>query len=154
MASKIHYCRCRINLSGQNCHTVVYDQFNPVTWPEVQVLMQLHGEENVMDIVPVSIGECWVGQEKQRLVQIYGPRVVEACFPGRNFRMELLMTGDEQLPTYVEGGPSSTKVHPPTNGDDEDDDDETAKVMPSTSAVMKPGRHLRPTPAEPPTKEA
>jgi hypothetical protein len=153
MSSKIHYCRCRINLSGQNCHTVVYDQFNPLTWPEVQVLMQLHGEENVMDIVPVSIGECWVGQEKARLVAIYGPRVVEACFPGRNFRMELMMTGDEQLPVYVEGQAPSTKVH--ANGDDdEDDDDPTAKVVPSTTAVMKPGRHMRPTPAEPPTKEA
>jgi hypothetical protein len=149
MIKKIHYCKCRINLSGQNYHTVVYDEFNPVTWPEVQVLMQLHGEENVMDIQPVSIGEAWPSSEKERLVQIYGYRVVESCFPGRAFRMDLMMTGDEQLPPYVEGQAPSTKVHP-NGGDDEDDgEDETIKAA---APVFKPGRNLRPqtSPAEPP----
>lgn len=150
---KIHYCKCRVNLSGQNCHIVVYDQHNPVSWPEVQVLMALHGEENVMDVQPVAIGEVWLNQEKERLLGQYG-RIVEQCFPGRAFRMELMMTGDENLPSYVEGQ-VSTKVQPDGNGDDPDDDDgedETAK--PAAAPVFKPGRHTRPTaPVEAP-KEA
>ena len=152
---KIQYCTCRINLSGQNCHTVIYDQFNPVTWPEVQVLMALHAEENVMDVMPVSIGECYPTQEKNRLAEIYGRRVVEACFPGRAFRMEMMMTGDEELPVYGET-PPSTKLPPASNGDDDEDDgeDEVTKAAKSTKPVFKPGRHLRPTPAEPPSKEA
>jgi hypothetical protein len=155
MIKKIHYCKCRVNLSGQNCHIVVYDEFNPVTWPEVQVLMALHGEENVMDVMPVAIGEAWANQEKDRLRQIYGPRVVEACFPGRAFRMELMMTGDEELPAFVEGKPS-IKVPTPGNGDDdEDDDDETVKAMAAaTSATFKPSRHSRPTPPPETPKEA
>jgi hypothetical protein len=154
MMKKVHYCKCRVNLSGQNCHTVIYNEFNPVTWPEVQVLMALHGDENVMDIVPVSIGEAWPSREKERLMQIYGPRVVEACFPGRAFRMELLMTGEEDLPMFLEPGAPSTKVHEPGNGngdhpdDDDDDDDAAAKAPPSTTAVMKPGRHPRPVTPE------
>jgi hypothetical protein len=154
MSKKIHYCTCRINLSGQNCHIVSYNQFNPVSWPEVQVLMALHGDENVMDVMPISIGEVWVGQEKERLISIYGRRVVEACFPGRTPRMELMMTGDEDLPAYTEGQ-VSTKVHPPTNGDDdEEDDDETAKAPVSTSPVFKPGRHRPPPPPVDAPKEA
>jgi hypothetical protein len=145
MLKKIHYCKCRINLAGQNCHTVVYDEFNPVTWPEVQVLMALHHEENVTDIMPVSIGETYAGQEKERLMSIYG-RIVEQCFPGRNFRMELLMTGDEDLPTYVEGKAPSTKVQDPVNGDDDEDDgeDEVARAL-ASAPTFSPGRH-RPAP--------
>lgn len=155
MTKKIHYCKCRLNLAGQNCHIVAYNEFNPVTWPEVQVLMALHGEENVMDIMPISIGEVYVGQEKERLVQIYGRRIVEACFPGRAFRMELLMTGDEDLPVHVEGQVSTQPVAGKNGDDDEDDgDDETGKPAPSTTPVFKPGRHARPTPPAEVPKEA
>ena len=147
MPQKIHYCKCRVNLSGQNCHIVKYDEFNPVTWPEVQVLMQLHGEENVMDIIPVSIGEVYQAREKERLMQIYGPRVVEACFPGRAFRMDLMMTGDEDLPGYVEGQAPSTKIAAPGNGGDDEDDGETETAKPM-GPVFKPGRSRVPLPPD------
>jgi hypothetical protein len=156
---KIHYCKCRINLSGQNCHIVKYDEFSPVTWPEVQVLMALHGEENVMDIIPVSIGEVYAGREKERLGQLYGAKVVEACFPGRNFRMDMMMTGDEDLPPYVEGQAPSTKVATPANGngddpDDDDDDDDAAAKKAMATPTFKPGRHRPPTIEHVPAKEA
>jgi hypothetical protein len=95
---KIHHCTCRINLSGQNCHIVHYDQFNTVTWPEVQVLMALHGDENIMDVVPIMIAETSPSAEKERLSLQYGHRMVEQCFPGRAFRMQLMMTDDDTLP--------------------------------------------------------
>jgi len=140
---KIHYCGCRINLAGQNCHIVIYDKHNPLSWPEVQVLQQLHGDENVMDIVPVEIGEASRGREKERLAAIYGGRVVETCFPGRDFRMNLLMTGDEDLPTHGE------QPALPRNGDDDEDDDpdEVQRNLAATTAELKPGRHARPTEA-------
>jgi hypothetical protein len=116
--------------------------------------MALHGDENIMDIVPISIGEVWIGQEKDRLIGLYGRRVVEACFPGRTPRMELLMTGDEDLPAYSEGK-VSTKVHAPKNGDDdEEDDDETAKAAVTAGPVFKPGRHRPPSPPVETPKEA
>jgi hypothetical protein len=151
---KIHYCKCRINLAGQNCHTVIYDAHNPVTWPEVQVLMALHDEENVMDIVPIGIGEVFhQAREKERLQSIYG-RIVEQCFPGRNFRMELMMTGDEDLPKYVEGEISTKVAGGNGNGDDEDDEDEGDDAAATALPVFKPGRHHRPAPTAEPPKEA
>jgi len=139
MTKKIQYCTCKINLAGQNCHTVIYNEFNPVTWPEIQVLMQLHGEENVMDIMPCGIGEVWPTDEKNRLTSTYGPKVVEACFPGRAFRMDFTMTGEEDLPRYADGVRVSTKVPTPGNGDDEEDDggeDEVAKNL--AAAQLEP----------------
>ena len=170
MAQMIQYCRCKINLAGQNCHTVYFTEYNPVTWPEVQVLMLLHGEENVMDIVPVGIGETYPTAEKNRLAVLYGAKPVEACFPGRSFRMEYMMTEDTDLPFYEEGqlsaarpgqppqGPAPIPNPPPappqkspppdapgTDHDDGEDDEAAAKaagaIVPQLDPVFKPGRH-------------
>jgi hypothetical protein len=134
--AKIHYCTCRLNLSGQNCHIVNYTEFNPVTWPEAQVLMALHGDENVMDIVPVRIGDIAPVREKERLIMQYGYRIVEQCFPGRNFRMALMMTDDEQLPVYVEDG----SAPPPDEATIERDVAQLAAQAP----VFRPGRNKPP----------
>ena len=165
-AQKVQYCRCKINLAGQNCHTVYFTEHNPVTWPEVQVLMFLHGEENVMDIMPVGIGETWPTTEKNRLASIYGSRPVETCFPGRSFRMEYLMTADTDLPFYVDGvpgdippGPIPPREPPPApvpevppepsrppplvkpTDPPEDADDVPSAAAAFPSAEFKPGRN-------------
>jgi hypothetical protein len=165
MTKKVQYCACKINLAGQNCHTVIYNEFNPVSWPEVQVLMQLHGEENVMDIMPVGIGEVWPTGEKNRLASIYGSRVVETCFPGRAFRMDYMMTEETNLPLYSDGvlaggepKPEEPKPQPPPpppkkddNGDfdDGEDEDETAAAAAAAAGtplppIFKPGRSRKP----------
>jgi hypothetical protein len=171
MQQKIHYCRCRINLAGQNCHTVILDEHNPVTWPEVQVLTVLHGEENVMDIMPIGIGDTWPTAEKNRLIAIYGHRVVESCFPGRNFRMEYMMTEETNLPHYTDGkvdadfqlaapkpppekpAEPAKPPPPPVPGDDhddgEDEDVQSAAPLPPPmpkplDPIFKPGRNKVP----------
>ena len=147
MTKKIQYCTCKINLSGQNYHTVHYNQFNPVTWPEIQVLQQLHGEENVMDVMPIGIGEVWPTEEKNRLASIYGRQIVETCFPGRAFRMEYMMTEETNLPRYVDGqlvGPND----PPDEEEDDGGEDEVAKVS-AMEPIFKPsprGRRAPPLP--------
>jgi hypothetical protein len=136
---QMHMCGCRINLSGQNCHIVNYDQFNALSWPEVQVLQQLHGDENVMDIVPISMGDAVPSREKERLVAIYGWKVVEACFPGRTFHMQLMMTGDNQLPVHVEGAAPQ-----PDPDDDDGDPGEVERNLAATTAAFRPSRAARP----------
>jgi hypothetical protein len=153
MAKQVQYCICKINLAGQNCHTVIYGEHNPVTWPEIQVLQALHGDENVMDIMPVGVGEVWPTEEKNRLMGIYGRQVVEACFPGRAFRMDYMMTDEVNLPRY-EGGKISTAVAAPAiangNGDDEDDDeDEVAKAQANLEPIFRPSPRGRRTPPPP-----
>jgi hypothetical protein len=128
--AKVHYCRARINVAGQNCHIVVYDEHNPLSWPEVQVLMQLHGDENVMDVVPVKLGDAVPAREKERLIGQYGHRVVETVFPGRQFRMGLMMTDDEQLPRVEGDAPVDTR----------EDEEEITKLA-AAPPVFKPGRH-------------
>jgi len=162
----MQYCRCRINLAGQNFTVVNFDEFNAVTWPEIQVLMAMHGEENVMDIVPVGVTETYPTTEKNRLAALYGARIVEQCFPGRSFRMEFMMTEDADLPAYFDGravdGPKpppepakpAKPANPPpqdppgTDHDDgEDEDTPAAAAAGKLEPIFKPGRHKPPADA-------
>ena len=114
------------------------------------MLQALHGDENVMDIMPIGIGEVWPTEEKNRLIGIYGREVVEACFPGRAFRMDYMMTDEVNLPRYEGGKPSPPRSRPAItngNGDDEEDDDGEDEVA---KAQAQPRADLQAITARPP----
>lgn len=148
---KMHWCTARVNLSGQNCHTVSFSPQDAISWPEVQILIALHGEENVFDVKPVSIAEVNSRMEKERLWAKYG-QITERVFPGRAFQMEMLMPAQtENLPVSDAVG-APTGEHATTNGgngdgpDDDDDDAPQPEAAAPTHAVFKPGTRPRPAP--------
>jgi hypothetical protein len=161
---KMHWCRASVDLVGRGLTTVVYDETRPISWPEAQVIMATHGEENISGIKPVSIGETTAGAEKERLARKYGYKAVESVFPGRSFRMELLMPAEsEPLPLADEYGVPTDKIAEPGNGrpieeppaptpppqpapSDDEDEEEDAKPgePPIGPAVFKAGRHRPP----------
>jgi hypothetical protein len=167
---KMHWCAGKVNLSGQGFTIIWFDQHNPVSWPEAQVMMAVHGEENVYDLKPVAIGETTIAEEKERLAIKFGWKPVEHVFPGRNPRMETLMPAHEQaLPPADEYGQITGKIaqpvaepngngHPieeppppmpqpvPPQPEDDEDEEDAAKApgAPIGPAVFKPGRHPRP----------
>ena len=149
---KMHWCAAKVNLSGQNFTIVVFDALTPISWPEAQVLMLLHGSDNVYEIKPCAISETSLVDEKNRLAVKYGFKPVEQVFPGRNPRMETLMPGEpeNQRRADAEGK---------TNGNGEDDDDdepvddkprppagveEPPPDPPPAAAVFKPGKQQPP----------
>jgi LmbE family N-acetylglucosaminyl deacetylase len=140
--AKMHYCTAKVNLSGQNYHIVVFEPTSPLSWPEAQLLMQLHGEENVMEIKPVFVAETSATEEKRRLLGKYATqaKVVEHVFPGRTPRMELLMPAEDDNQPRVD---SEGFVEAAT-------DEQPAGDPPMDPPVFKPGRHRPPQPAEKP----
>jgi len=163
---KMHWCTARLNLAGQGYTILWFDSTNPISWPEAQVLMAVHGEENIYDIRPISIGETSIASEKERLILKYRFKPVDHIFPGRSPRMELLMPAEtENLPLAdmygvivepktmvsvngtrpVEEPPAPPKPISPQPEDDEDEEDDIkAATPPSGPAVFSPGRHPRP----------
>lgn len=166
---KMHWCTARVNLAGNGYTVVWFDTTSMVSWPEIQVIMLLHGEENVFEIKARGIGETSIAAEKERLQLKYGFKPVEHVFPGRAPRMETLMPAETQaLPLTdmygaivdphalisangnghpVEEPPAPTPPPvPPDNQDDDEDGEETAGPAepPSGPAVFKPGKHPRP----------
>jgi hypothetical protein len=140
---KMHYCTCRINLGGQGftIHEILATE--PMSWPEIQVMMALHHEENIYDIKPIAIAETDPVTEKRRLAAKYQrtPMVVEQVFPGRQPQMEMLMPGEpaDQPLADTEGKPQPA--------DDDDDENEVlGREPPIGPAVLKPSPLRRPFP--------
>jgi hypothetical protein len=145
----MHWCTGKINLSGQGFMVLIVDPLEPISWPEAQVIMALHGEENVYELKPVVISDTSAVDEKNRLLGKYG-KVVERVFPGRSPRMEMEMPGEYgALPVCDNEGrrivtvASNGHPTPPQPGDDDEEDDDAA-VKPPEPAVFKPGKHTPP----------
>ena len=141
----MHWCTCRINLSGQNLHIIQVGPHAPVSWPEIQVLSLLHGEDNLYDIKPCAVAAVNPSDEKRRLWAKYG-NIVEQVFPGRVFRMELTMPGEGLDHRRVDGEGSVV------TGDMGDHDPEYGPEPSGVPgpAVFKPAAPGRPRPGQAP----
>lgn len=139
---KMHYCTCRINLSGQGFTIHEILETEPMSWPELQIMMALHGDENIYDIRPISIADTDPVTEKRRLAAKYRQTaIVEQVFPGRSPQMEMLMPGEpaDQRRADDDGRPQLP--------DDDDDNEVLGREPPTGPAVMKPSPIRRPFPA-------
>jgi hypothetical protein len=134
--NKMHWCACELNQAGQGFTVVNFHEFNPVSWPEVQVLMMIHGEENVFNIKPVRLSETTPRLEKDRLIAKYNYRDVEKVFPGRVFRMEMLMPGEDADQTRV--GEEGVAIGHTDDGGVSSEPNPTEPPM--GPAVFKPGK--------------
>jgi hypothetical protein len=91
-----------VRLAGDLGYVVPRDNFNPVSWPEIDVIRFIHGEDAVVEIKPIARVNQTAKQEKERLRLIYGP-TVEDVYPGKNPQMELDMPGaklPDQIPLW------------------------------------------------------
>jgi hypothetical protein len=98
----MHYCEAKIRIAGDTRTVVQRDTFRPISWPEVEILRALHGDDAVVDVKPFVRVERSAKEEKERLRLLYGP-VVEDIFPGRNPNMEMEAAGaklPEQVPLW------------------------------------------------------
>lgn len=90
------YVSCKIALGGDPANVLYRGPDHPVSWPEVRVLQQLHGEDNVFDCEFVAgRSESTTAQaEKMRLLGLYGSEAVGFCYPGSRPLMEMEFPGD------------------------------------------------------------
>lgn len=114
----MHYCTANIKLAGEHHTVVARDTFNPVSWPEIEIIRGIHGNDSVIDVKPFVSVNVTPKEEKDRLRAIYGP-LVEDVFPGRNPQMEMEAAGaklPEQIPLWrnpVERDPVQADFNPP-----------------------------------------
>lgn len=111
----MHFCVCQVRLNGDMLNVVPRGEFNPVSWPEVEVLRFLHGNESVIDVKAFVKVTQSAKDEKERLRNIYGSPVIEEVFPGRNPQMELDMPG-AKLPDQAVLWQSPIDIDPASQG--------------------------------------
>jgi hypothetical protein len=105
--SKMDICTCAITLSGDGRTVVVRGPTNPMTYPEVNLMMFTHGDRYVSDIKVIKTVDTDNATELQNLRIKYGKAMKEA-FPGQRPRLpleapddiprEILPEGDVLLP--------------------------------------------------------
>lgn len=89
----MHFCSAKIALADDITQIVVRGHFNPVSWPEIDVIRAIHGESAVTEVEPFAEVQQNARDEKVRLAGIYGGEMIESVYPGRNPQMELNAPG-------------------------------------------------------------
>jgi hypothetical protein len=85
----MHFCTAAIAVGGDTRNVMVRDQFNPISWPELDILRLLHGDESITDVVPFMRVNQQGRDERTRLANIYGEGPAQQCWGGRNAPAEL-----------------------------------------------------------------
>jgi hypothetical protein len=89
-----HMCECFIDLAGEKLQIVWKGFPELVPWPEIAVLMHIHGEQSVYDIKPVALAPRDTPlKEKERMSLKYGRDIVEGVYAGKGFTMEFFVPG-------------------------------------------------------------
>jgi hypothetical protein len=90
-----HLCECFVDNNSEKLNVLWFGPPNQlIPWPEIPILMEIHGEQAVYDIKPVALGPRETpNREKERLVLKYGRDEVEKVYAGKAFNMEFFMPG-------------------------------------------------------------
>jgi hypothetical protein len=85
----MHFCTAYVAIAGDRDQVVCRNFFNPVSWPEIEVLRFIHGDEAVTEVKPFVYVERAERAERERLVLNYGIEYVTACLGARNARIDM-----------------------------------------------------------------
>ena len=126
----MHFCTADIALANDEQQVVHRGPRDPISWPEIEVIRTIHGDEAVRNVKPFVQVEQTAKAEKERLALIYGLVVSEKVWVGRNSSMEMDAAEMDVLePGTVWMNPLTREVAPvpETAGPPEDaEDDEPA----------------------------
>ncbi len=86
--SKMDICTCKITLGGDGRQVVFRGPTNPITYPEVNLRMYMHGDRYVEDIKVIKTVETTNQAELENLRVKYGDSA-RAAFPGQRPRLPL-----------------------------------------------------------------
>jgi len=106
----MHFCAAEIALSGDMRNIVVRNEFNPVSWPEIEVIRVLHGDESIVSVRPfVNVPQSPRG-EWRRLAYNYGAEPLAERWGGRNPPTELEAPGAMMATDVVWYNPLTRRV--------------------------------------------
>jgi len=75
----MHFCTAYVQIAGDRDQTVFRDMYAPISWPEVEVLRVIHGDEAVTEVKPFVRVEQKPRAERERLALRYGKDYVDAA---------------------------------------------------------------------------
>jgi len=110
----MHFCTAHISIGGDPRNIMYRDQFSPVSWPEVEVLREIHGHDAVSEIIPFTVVNQTARDERQRLASKYGDEVLATRWGGKNPPTELDAPGVRIKPEIIWQNPLSGQTEKTT----------------------------------------
>lgn len=105
-------CTCNVALAGDRNNVVRRGEGNPATWPEVEILMALHGNDAVSDIEVFGAVERTNPEEYERLALRYGGENILHLFPGAPRRPAMEREAPKHIPRVGEVAPKKRGPKP------------------------------------------
>ena len=87
----MHFCTALVQIAGDSQQVVYRDKYSPVSWPEVELLRNIHGDDAIYEVKPFVRVEQSSREERVRLVLRYGKPYVDLAFGqgrGQNIEMD------------------------------------------------------------------
>jgi hypothetical protein len=82
--TEMHFCTAKIALASDITNVMIRGPFNPISWPEIEVIRYIHGNTSVEDIEVIASVKQSGKDERARLNLIYGEEPLIALWGGRN----------------------------------------------------------------------
>ena len=79
----MHFCTAQIAIGGDSGNIAYAGPFDPVSWPEILVLQEVHGGDAVTDVEALASVDISSRAERDRLAIKYGDAVVSKVFGGK-----------------------------------------------------------------------
>jgi hypothetical protein len=96
----MHFCKANIAIGGDIRNIMNRSEYSPLSWPEIEVLREIHGAESINDVVPFVDVKQTAKAERERLAMMYGEAPLQARWGGKNAPDELTAP-DAKLPSDV-----------------------------------------------------
>jgi hypothetical protein len=89
----MHFCTAHIAIGSDDRNTMVRGEYNPVSWPEIEILRLVHGEHAITEVVPFAEVRQDPKSERERLSEIYGAEHCANAWGGRSSPSEMNAPG-------------------------------------------------------------
>jgi hypothetical protein len=106
----MHFCKANVQIGGDIRNVMYRNEFDPVSWPEVEILRAVHGNESVLDVEPFVAVEQRPRDERERLLFLYGEGPLRVVWGGRNAPDEMEAAGATLVADTLWFNPLSRKV--------------------------------------------
>jgi len=103
----MHFCTVHVAIGGDQRNIMYRDPFAPVSWPEVEVLRTIHGDDAIGEIIPFVDVKQTPKAERDRLAMKYPEEILASIWGGRSAPTELKAPGVTQKADTVWMNPLS-----------------------------------------------
>jgi hypothetical protein len=136
----MHFCTALVAIANDDQQVVARGFYDPISWPEVEVLRQIHGDQSVREVKPFVFVEQTAKAEKERLGLIYGGIVSDKVYTGRTPNMEMDAAELTEVPADTlwlnpltrevkKVSEAKPELEPETLEDEEYEDDDESKPV-------------------------